>query len=166
MQYRNESHAVVRAMNAGEGRPKPALWQMQYTAGYRESAAGDADFLAGMEKLLADSMTHALIRKSLTAEQYAVLVLRYSGNEGDRIKALKSLLPVVGTPAGPQSKALSIGTWAGYKCPNANYDQQDAADSTIRGWRMQIKRTLDKLHGDAFARLADALKEAGLVGVD
>jgi hypothetical protein len=166
MQYRDEAHAVVRAMNAGEGRPKPALWQMQYTSGYRESAVDDLAFLTGMEKLLADSMCHRLIRKTLTPPQYYVLVLKYSGNEGDRIKALKSLLPLIGTQAGPQSKALSIGAWAGYKSPNANYDQQDAADSTIRGWRMQIKRELDKLHGDAFTRLADAMKGAGLISID
>lgn len=168
-QYRDEGQAVARAMNAGEGKPVPAKWQSQYTAGYRESTMGDADPLMGIDRLLADSLTHALIRRTVSAEQYLVLVLRYSGDERARLLALKSLLPVVGSNAGPQTRAVAVGAWAGYQQQlpaGTDYDGGSAAESTVRGYRMQIKRHLDGLHKAAFERLSDAMKSADLVGVD
>lgn len=168
-QYRDEGQAVARAMNAGEGKPASAKWQSQYTAGYRESPANDCDPLAGMDRLLADSMAHALIRRTVTADQYLVLVLRYSGDERARILALQGLLPAVGSNAGPQTRAVAIGAWAGYQQQlpaGTDYDGKGAADSTVRGYRMQIKRHLDGLHKAAFDRLAEAMKAAELVGVD
>lgn len=167
-QYRDEGHAVARAINAGEGCPVPAKWQSQYTAGYRESAMGDSDALMGIDRLLADSMTHALIRRSLPAEQYLVLVLRYSGNEPARVQAVRGLMPAVGTNSGPNSRALSIGAWAcpALKQPAHNWDQQDASDRTLQAWRAEIKRTLDKLHGEAMAAVRQALKAGEVIGVD
>lgn len=161
-QYRDEVHATVRALNCGEGRPVPAKWQQQYTAGYRESHLSADDLTPG-ERMLADAITHSLLHASLTSEQYSVLVLKYSGDDKARIKALQGLMPVVGTDAGPATKALSIGAWAGYKAPNADYDQQGKAESTVRGWRNTIRRRLDKLHDEALTAAAVALTVAGLV---
>jgi hypothetical protein len=169
MQYRDEAHAVARALNAGEGRPVPAKWQQQYMAGYRETPADETDFLSGMEKLLADSMANATIRRALTAEQYSVLVLRYAGNERERITALRALAQAVGTNAGATCRLMAIGAWAGYQSAlptHTNYDQQRAAESTIRGWRWQIKKALDKMHADAMGRLGEVLKASGLIRVD
>lgn len=158
--YKDESHAVVRALNCGEGRPTPAKWQSQYSSGYRESYI-TGESMTAAERLLADSMTHSLLHKALSADHYNVLMLKYSGDDAARIKALQALIPVVGTEAGPASKALSIGAWAGYKTPCANYDQQQAAESTIRGWRNTIRRRLNKLREEALTAAAVALSLSG-----
>lgn len=164
-QYRDESHAVVRALNCGEGRPVPAKWQQQYTSGYRESHPVETDQMEIMDRLLADAMAHSLIRRHLTADQYAVLVLRYSGDEKARISALRSLLPVVGTNAGINTKAIAIGAWAGYRQvlpASTNYDATPAADSTIRTYRMLIKRSLNTIHEQAMNRVREILRAGGL----
>lgn len=165
-QYRNESQAVARALNAGEGKPTPALWQQQHSSGYRVSLPDDCDHLVGCDRLLADAMTHATLHRALSKPLYNVLVLRYSGDERARIEALKALVSVVGTNAGPQSKALSIGAWASpvHKSPAANYDQQDVSDRTLQAWRQQIKREMDELHREAMTAAQMALREAGLIG--
>ena len=167
MQYRDEVHATVRALNCGEGRPKVAVWQQQYQAGYRESSPVDYEHLTAVEKLMGDAMTHALIRRAVTAEQYLALVLRYSGDEAARINALKLLMSVIKSPAGETTKALAIGAWAGFRSQSAagtDWDGQGAAQSTVRGWRMQIRRDLSALHDAALERISRALTDGGLIG--
>lgn len=166
-QYRDEVHATVRALNCGEGRPKVAVWQQQYRAGHRESMPNDFEHLAGVDKLMGDAMTHALIRRTVTAEQYLALVLRYSGDEAARINALKLLMSVIKSPAGEATKALAIGAWAGYRSQSAagtDWSEQGKAPSTIRGWRMQIRRDLSALHDGALASVSKALTDGGLIG--
>lgn len=166
-QYRDEKQAAVRAINSGEGRPKTAAWQRQYTAGYRVSSPDDCELLAGVERLLADATTHATMRRFLTARQYNALVVRYSGNSRDQIEALKALAATVGTNAGPNCKALAVGSWAmpAYKSEaSANWDQQDVTDRTLRQWRRDIHKELQKLHDEAFVILAEVFKELGKIG--
>lgn len=167
-QYSNEGQAVARAMNAGEGKPTPAKWQSQYTAGYRETPANDCELLTGMDRLLADAMTNSCLHRALTDTHYQVLVLRYSADEPARVKAVRALMAVVGTNSGPNSRALSIGAWASkaYKEPARNWDQQDVSDRTLQAWRSEIKKTLDRLHGEAMTAAHQALRETGKIGVD
>lgn len=164
-QYRDEGQAVARAINAGEGSPTTAKWQDLYTAGYRESAATDCDTLIGIDRLLADSMTHALLRRTLAHDQYSVLVLRYSGDEAARVSALKALMPYVGTNSGQSSRALSIGAWASkaYQQPARDWDQQGVSERTLQAWRQEIRRALDKLHGEAMTAARTSLEGAGLI---
>jgi len=165
--YRDESHAVVRALNCGEGRPTAAFWQQQYQAGYRESSPTDCLHLTAGEKLLGDAMTHALIRRTVSPEQYLALVLRYSGDEAARIQALKVLMSVVQSPAGEATKALAIGAWAGYRSQlpaGTDFDAKGVAPSTVRGYRMQIRRQLSALHDGAMTEISKALAASGLVG--
>lgn len=164
-QYRDERQAAVRAINSGEGRPKSAAWQRQYTAGYQVSAPSDCDALAGVERLLADAATHATLHRFLTARQYNALVVRYSGNDRDQIEALKALAATVGTNAGPNCKALAVGSWAmpAYNSAATNWDQQDVTDRTLRQWRRDIHKELQALHDESFVILAEVFKELGKI---
>ena len=164
-QYRDEQHAVVRAINSGEGKPKSAAWQRQYMAGYRISSPTDCDILAGVERLLADTATHATMRRFLSDRQYNTLVVRYSGNDRDQIAAMKALAATVGTNAGPNCKALAVGSWAmpAYKSAASNWDQQDVSDRTLRQWRRDIHKELQTLHDEAFVILAEVFKELGKI---
>lgn len=165
-QYRDESHAATRAVNAGQGRPNPAQWQGLYVAGYRESPAVDSDLLEGIDKMLGDSMTHALMHKALSDAQYQVVVLKHCGHDQDRIRAVKYLAGVVGTKAGHTCKLIAVGSWAikGYNAPaSANWDQQDVTDRTLRGWRKQIHDELKELYGLAMGNLRGIFADAGLI---
>lgn len=168
MEYRDEVQAVKRAINCGVGRPVSSKWQQQYSSGYREShLAGEP--MTAMDRLLADSVTHSLLHTALAENHYWVLVLKYSEDDKEKIKALRVLMAVVGTKAGPYSRALSIGAWAGYKSKNANYDQQQAAESTIRGWRNTIRKRLDRLRKEALTAAAVVLSLSGKIptgGID
>lgn len=167
MQYRDEGQAVARAVNSGEGKPKPASWQDQYSAGYPEAVTSGADHLTGIDRLLADTTTHAALHAALCSRHYDVLVLRYSGDDKARIKALMALMAVVGTNSGPKSRALSIGAWASpaaLKQPPHNWDQQDVSERTLQEWRAQIKKALDKLHGEAMTAAQALLMEKGKIG--
>lgn len=168
MRYDNEMSEAARAVNCGEGRPSTQRWQQQYSSGYRLSRASPGLALTLTELMQDRCMLHASIHRALGEAHYDVLVLRHSSTEPDRIAALRRLVPVVGTGAGPLSRALSIGAWArGYHSPVANYDQQDAAERTLRDWRLKIKRELDRLYSDALAHVAIVLREAGrIVGGD
>ena len=167
-QYRDEAHAVVRALNCGEGRPKAAVWQQQYVAGYRESSDCTIDQLGPMDRLLGDAMAHALIRRVTGPEQYLTLVLRYSGDERARIHALRVLISAVKADSlGDEAKALAIGAWAGYRSSlpaGADLDAKGRSQSTIRGHRMQVRRQLAGWHDAAMAAIAKAMQENGLIG--
>jgi hypothetical protein len=144
-----------------------AHWQSQHSSGYRESAAIECDQLTGIDKLLGDAMTHALIRRAVTGEQYLTLVLRYSGDEAARIYALKALMSVIKSPAGPATLALAIGAWAGYRSQSpsgTDFDAKAIAPSTVRGYRMQIRKALNALHDEAMTRVSRAMTEGGLIG--
>lgn len=163
-QYRDEAHAVSRAINCGEGKPKPALWQSQYSSGYQVSAAADCDHLAGIDKLLGDSMTAARIKRSLPAVQFDVLVAKYSGSDKDQIAAINRLAGAMDTRMGPHSRILAAGSWAAvkYRGPVKNWDMQEVTDKTLRQWRREAHKWLAGLHESALASLADVLKEKGL----
>lgn len=166
-QYRDESHAVVRALNCGEGRPNSSVWQRQYASGYRESSDWTVDQLGPMDRLMGDAMTHALIRRVTSAEQYLTLVLRYSGDERARIEALKALVLAVRTPAEANTRAIAIGAWAGYRSQlpaGTDYDGKGVTPSTVRGYRMQIRKQLAGWHESAMSAIAQALQEAELIG--
>lgn len=171
-QYRDESHAVVRAVNAGEGRPKPAQWQDQYTSGYRESSPMDVDVLAGVDKLLGDSMTRALIRRSLSDPQWQVMLAVYSGNQADQVSAVDRLAGIVGTKAGPRNRRIWIGCWAvpalqlKYGKALIDWDGNATPDGTLKDWRNKIRKELDKHRADAFCHLRRVLADAGLIQLE
>lgn len=170
-QYRDEQQAVVRAVNAGEGRPKPAQWQGLYVAGYRESSVGDSDLLEGIDKLLADSMARALIHRALPHDQWLLMIAMYSGNESEQIGAIDNLARTIESLAGPRNRRVWIACHVSkamaqkYGRTSYDWDGNATAESTLRRWRTDIHKRLEIIRSAAFSHLRIVLKDAGLTPV-
>lgn len=168
-QYRDSTHAIIRALNAGQGRPKPAQWQEQYSSGYRESQINSADILTGMDRLLADSMARALIHRALTLPQWLVLVVMYSSDEQERVSAVDKLAGLVGTNAGPRNRRIWIGCWAmpalqmKYGKQAIDWDANATPETTLNNWRREIRKELERHRESACAHLTHVLRHADLI---
>lgn len=124
------------------------------------------DDLGGIEKLLADASAHARLHKALTPDQYQIVILKHSGSESDRIKAVQHLAETVGTKAGTLSKTISVGAWAlnGYHTPASHdWDQQGVTDRTLREWRRLIHKELSDKYSQAMAHLRAVFSDTGLI---
>lgn len=168
-QYSDESHAVARAINAGEGRPKPAHWQGQYNSGYRESRVNDSDVLTGIERLLGDSMARSLIHRSLTEPQWLILVAKYSGEQKDQVKAIDRLATLLSGKAGPKNRRVWVSCWAvpamqiRYGKQVIDWDGEATPDRTLSHWRADVRKQLTAHMENAMSHLAHVLKNAGLI---
>jgi hypothetical protein len=115
--YRNEQHAIIRAM-AVDSIPscKPAQWQSQYSSGYVEDLTkkhSEVDSLSANDRLTQDSMTRARIHRNTSQSAFYAVVAKYGADEQERANAVNELVKaVVCDGVSDDFKRLIIWTWA------------------------------------------------------
>jgi len=115
--YRNEQHAIIRAM-AVDSIPscKPAQWQTQYSSGYVEDLTkkhSEVESLSANDRLTQDSMTRARIHRNTSQIAFYAVVAKYGADEQERANAVNELVKaIVCDGVSDDFKRLIIWTWA------------------------------------------------------
>jgi len=115
--YRNEQHAIIRAM-AVDSIPscKPAQWQTQYSSGYVEDLTkkhSEIESLSANDRLTQDSMTRARIHRNTSQIAFYAVVAKYGADEQERANAVNELVKaIVCDGVSDDFKRLIIWTWA------------------------------------------------------
>jgi hypothetical protein len=108
--YRNEQHAIIRAMSVDSiSTCKPQSWQKQYSSGYVEDLTkkhSDLERLTATERLTQDCMTRARIHR---------VASKYGADEQERAMAVNELVKLIDCDASSDFKRLIIWTWASIK---------------------------------------------------
>ena len=115
--YRNEQHAIIRAMSVDSiSTCKPAQWQQQYSSGYVEDLTkkhSDLERLTLTERLTQDAMTRARIHRVASKGGFYAMVAKYGADEQERANAVNELVRVVVCEGvSDDFKRLIIWTWA------------------------------------------------------
>lgn len=114
--YRDEQHAVIRAMTIDAITScKPAQWQQQYSSGYVEDLThkhSDLERLTITERLTQDSMTRAKIHRAVSKGSFLAIVAKYSADDNERVKAINELANLLDTKATEKVRRLIIWMWA------------------------------------------------------
>lgn len=114
--YRNEQHAIIRAMAVDAiSTCKPAKWQQQYRSGYVEDLTkkhNDLERLTATERLTQDCMTRARIHRVASKGGYFALVAKYGADEQDRANAVNELVKICEISTTDEGKRLLIWLWA------------------------------------------------------
>jgi len=114
--YRNEQHAIIRAMSVDSiSTCKPAQWQQQYSSGYVEDLTklhSDLERLTLTERLTQDAMTRAKIHRAVSKGSFLAITAKYSVDENERIRAINELANMVESKASEKVKRLIIWMWA------------------------------------------------------
>ncbi len=114
--YRNEQHAIIRAMSVDSiSTCKPAQWQQQYSSGYVEDLTklhSDLERLTLTERLTQDAMTRAKIHRTVSKGSFLAITAKYSVDENERIRAINELANMVESKASEKVKRLIIWMWA------------------------------------------------------
>ena len=117
--YRNEQHAIIRAMSVDSiSTCKPAQWQTQYSSGYVEDLTkkhSDLERLTATERLTQDCMTRARIHRVASKGGFYAMVAKYGADEQERAMAVNELVKLIDCDASSDFKRLIIWTWASVK---------------------------------------------------
>lgn len=114
--YRNEQHAIIRAMAVDAiSTCKPAQWQQQYSSGYVEDLTkkhSDLERLTATERLTQDCMTRARIHRVTSKGGFYAMVAKYGADEKERAMAVNELVHLIDCDASSDFKRLIIWIWA------------------------------------------------------
>ena len=115
--YRNEQHAIIRAMAVDSiSTCKPAQWQTQYSSGYVEDLTkkhSEIESLSANDRLTQDSMTRARIHRNTSQSAFYAVVAKYGADEQERANAINELVKaIVCEGVSDDFKRLIIWTWA------------------------------------------------------
>jgi len=117
--YRNEQHAIIRAMSVDSiSTCKPQSWQKQYSSGYVEDLTkkhSDLERLTATERLTQDCMTRARIHRVASKGGFYAMVAKYGADEQERAIAVNELVKLIDCDASDDLKRLIIWTWASVK---------------------------------------------------
>ena len=117
--YRNEQHAIIRAMSVDSiSTCKPQSWQKQYSSGYVEDLTkkhSDLERLTATERLTQDCMTRARIHRVASKGGFYAMVAKYGADEQERAMAVNELVHLIDCDASSDFKRLIIWTWASVK---------------------------------------------------
>lgn len=157
--YRDEQHAIVRAMTIDAITScKPADWQKQYNSGYVEDLTkkhSDLERLTLTERLTQDSIMRARIHKTVSKGSFLAITAKYSIDERERVQAINSLANMLDSKASDKVKRLIIWMWAcvnvrrGVKEHIAN--SQEHSRMTFYNRRREIFEQLTALENQALS---------------
>ncbi len=171
--YRNEQHAIIRAM-AVDSIPscKPAQWQTQYSSGYVEDLTKkhiETESLSANDRLTQDSMTRARIHRNTSQSAFYAVVAKYSINEQERANAINELVRVVVCEGvSDDFKRLIIWTWASISIKRGFIERIvnmcDQSRATIFRKKKAIVEQLDELEKTVKSDLNAVLKDVCIQG--
>ena len=171
--YRNEQHAIIRAM-AVDSIPscKPAQWQTQYSSGYVEDLTkkhSETESLSANDRLTQDSMTRARIHRNTSQSAFYAVVAKYGADEQERANAVNELVKaVVCDGVSDDFKRLIIWTWASISVKRGFIERIvnmcDQSRATIFRKKKAIVEQLDELEKTVKSDLSAVLKDVCMLG--
>ena len=171
--YRDEQHAIVRAMSLDAITTcKPAQWQQQYSSGYVEELTkkhSEIESLSANDRLTQDSMTRARIHRNTSQSAFYAVVAKYGADEQERANAINELVRVVVCDGvSDDFKRLIIWTWASISIKRGFIerivDMCDLSRRTIFYKKKLITQQLDELEKTVSTDLSVILKDVCLSG--
>lgn len=176
MNYQNVVSAVVRALaaetinSAGGCDFEPKV-----------QAAKQKGAIVGKEAaFLVDCMVFSRLHKNLTAEHWRHLVAKYSTHVDRKHAAIEEITRTHRSPAPERFRHCAILTWAMPKLPGvdgkrstsvlpaawydmSNWDSDGRPESTLRRWRNETRKALEKEVNDALVEAQHILESEGLL---
>ena len=171
--YRNEQHAIIRAMAVDSiSTCKPAQWQSQYSSGYVEDLTKkhiETESLSANDRLTQDSMTRARIHRNTSRSAFYAVVAKYGADEQERANAINELVRVVVCDGvSDDFKRLIIWTWASISVKRGFIerivDMCDQSRATIFRKKKAITDQLNELEKTVSTDLSVILKDVCLSG--
>jgi HD superfamily phosphohydrolase len=171
--YRNEQHAIIRAMAVDSiSTCKPAQWQTQYSSGYVEDLTKkhiETESLSANDRLTQDSMTRARIHRNTSLSAFYAVVAKYGADEQERANAVNELVKaVVCDGVSDDFKRLIIWTWASVSVKRGFIerivDMCDQSRATIFRKKKAITDQLNELEKTVSTDLSVILKDVCLSG--
>ena len=169
--YRNEQHAIIRAMAVDAiSTCKPAQWQKQYSSGYVEDLTkkhSDLERLTATERLTQDCMTRARIHRVASKGGFYAMVAKYGVDEQERANAVNELVRVVVCEGvSDDFKRLIIWTWASISIKRGFIerivDMCEQSRATIFRKKRAITDQLNELEKTVATDLSAILKDVCL----
>lgn len=170
--YRNEQHAIIRAMAVDAiSMCKPAQWQQQYRSGYVEDLTkrhNDLEQLTATERLTQDCMTRARIHRVTSKGGFYAMVAKYGADEQERAMAVNELVALIDCEGVSDNfKRLIIWTWASVKIKRGFMerivDMCEQSRRTVFRKKREILKQLDdfekSLITDCSAILSDVIEK-------
>lgn len=176
--YRDAAHCIARVLSieTNDG-TKKAGWQSKYEApGWPEvKSAGSG--LSSEERLTQDSMTRALLRRSLSPRQWHALVAKRSINDMEVAVSAQWLADNAAGPASRRFKKCAIAAWIKPKraasqrstrtLPDefyaiSSWDDDGRPEGTLRRWKSLTERWLNTQISDAHNAVEQLLQDNGL----
>jgi len=171
--YRNEQHAIIRAMAVDSiSTCKPSQWQTQYSSGYVEDLTKkhtETESLSANDRLTQDSMTRARIHRNTSQSAFYAVVAKYGADEQERANAINELVRVVVCDGvSDDFKRLIIWTWASISIKRGFIerivDMCDQSRATIFRKKKAIVEQLDELEKTVKSDLSAVLKDVCMQG--
>ena len=171
--YRNEQHAIIRAMAVDSiSTCKPSQWQSQYSSGYVEDLTKkhtETESLSANDRLTQDSMTRARIHRNTSQSAFYAVVAKYGADEQERANAINELVRVVVCDGvSDDFKRLIIWTWASISIKRGFIerivDMCDQSRATIFRKKKAIVEQLDELEKTVKSDLSAVLKDVCMQG--
>ena len=171
--YRNEQHAIIRAMAVDSiSSCKPAQWQTQYSSGYVEDLTkkhSEIESMSANDRLTQDSMTRARIHRNTSLSAFYAVVAKYGADEQERANAVNELVRVIICEGvSDDFKRLIIWTWASVSVKRGFIerivDMCDLSRRTIFYKKKLITQQLDELEKTVSTDLSVILKDVCLSG--
>jgi hypothetical protein len=169
--YRNEQHAIIRAMAVDSiSTCKPAQWQTQYSSGYVEDLTKkhtETESLSANDRLTQDSMTRGRIHRNTSLSAFYAVVAKYGADEQERANAVNELVRVIICDGvSDDFKRLIIWTWASVKIKRGFMerivDMCDQSRATIFRKKKAITDQLNELEKTVATDLSAILKDVCL----
>ena len=166
--YRDEQHAIVRAMSLDAITTcKPAQWQQQYSSGYVEDLTKkhtETESLSANDRLTQDSMTRARIHRNTSQSAFYAVVAKYGADEQERANAVNELVRVIVCEGvSDDFKRLIIWTWASIGIKRGFIerivDMCEQSRATIFRKKKAIVEQLDELEKTVKSDLSAVLKD-------
>ena len=171
--YRNEQHAIIRAMAVDSiSTCKPSQWQSQYSSGYVEDLTKkhiETESLSANDRLTQDSMTRARIHRNTSQSAFYAVVAKYGADEQERANAINELVRVVVCDGvSDDFKRLIIWTWASVSVKRGFIerivDVCEQSRATIFRKKKAIVEQLDELEKTVKSDLSAILKDVCMQG--
>ena len=166
--YRNEQHAIIRAMAVDSiSTCKPSQWQSQYSSGYVEDLTKkhtETESLSANDRLTQDSMTRARIHRNTSQSAFYAVVAKYGADEQERANAVNELVRVIVCEGvSDDFKRLIIWTWASIGIKRGFIerivDMCEQSRATIFRKKKAIVEQLDELEKTVKSDLSAVLKD-------
>ncbi len=171
--YRNEQHAIIRAMAVDAiSTCKPQSWQKQYSSGYVEDLTkkhSDLERLTATERLTQDCMTRARIHRVASKGGFYAMVAKYGADEQERANAVNELVRVVVCEGvSDDFKRLIIWTWASISIKRGFIerivDMCEQSRATIFRKKRAITDQLNEMEKTVATDLSAILKDVCMQG--